>query len=671
MGSRKPTRRRAARALVPLLSVCLVIAACSGSDDAVTEPSGTGDSQSAEGSTSTGPPGTVAVPVEVPQPPAPAPTPAGTVEEQAATVAAAVAQGGEESVVSLLTAYSLSGLGVLDDRGAPLAGMPDNPVGPPWWLVHAASFAAPTSAVTLDDFARIFLADVESREDLAPQLAAAVLADLRAMAQSQQETERFFAHYLAERARRGSGSELLDPAVTPADAKIDPSSAVMLAWAVLRSVVVQGTLAEQASPPSSSGLFLVATRAPAPRVQAAGGPCTESGMTEQVTFWVNWIGSKITGGVQLPGMESGTKSAADLLVRDPDVAKKLSKGLGLAGGALNIATFAMQMGALTASVHLEPQELERTKTTTDGKNAKVTAIVKLDLEQAKSATGPANCLLALLNALGVSAQLPADGAISGASVEFQGGKGFGQGLNTRGAYVQFQNGASQIKQDTDGQGQVMIDVQGIRQNKDVPDAAVPWLREWSIRVSATPEKQDERSIVNTFWDSLTGVGAGPAGLIGPVVDVLKTVKYDLGEFFFMIKDWRVGWIHEDDTPKGRIVGTKCDGVGGEWVVSGEQTLGTITHSETWNITIDENSLTGSYTYEALDDMGNGITTIDNAQGTATIAIDENDGTVRMSLRDTSHTITTTVMGVSMTVEAERTSWSFEWLVASESDCPEE
>ena len=170
-------------------------------------------------------------------------------------------------------------------------------------------------------------------------------------------------------------------------------------------------------------------------------------------------------------------------------------------------------------------------------------------------------------------------------------------------------------------------------------------------ISATVEAVNERSIASTFWDSLVAPFGGIPGLIAPLIDILKTIRYDLGEQGFLVIDWSHGWFIDAASGGGRVEGIKCydagatahDSLGGQWVMHGtyKQTTpqGEQNGVEIWDVHIDPGSMTGHYTYTdtAVLETTFGITVyVDGkAEGDADVAL-MSDGTVSMHLKDTKH-----------------------------------
>lgn len=89
------------------------------------------------------------------------------------------------------------------------------------------------------------------------------------------------------------------------------------------------------------------------------------------------------------------------------------------------------------------------------------------------------------------------------------------------------------------------------------------------------------------------------------------------------------WTTNADTPLGEIRGLKCDGVGGEWTVEGDEVLQVLTVTTLWTITIDETTLSGTYHHHKVQE-GLGTVTTSDSRGNARVVLNE-DGSVMMTL----------------------------------------
>jgi hypothetical protein len=571
-------------------------------------------------------------PIEVPDPPEQAAAPTGTSDEQAATLAGAVADGGQPALSPLLAVYRQAGLSVIGLNGEPLPGFGDDPVGIGWWMVRFSAGGNPRLTVPLSDVPLLLLAS-DDPPDIEPAELAGLLADdLREMADGPDGYDRFLARFVAARAT-AHGPDPLDKATDPDDVRLDMMTFTLLSSAMIRRVVQASVAADPGSfiagLPIDWGATLAAVGPALPPVRLvatapASNPCNPTGDAEQVSFWTQWIASKVAGGFQLPGMREAFRSLTERLVKNASQASKLNKTAARAGAAAAALLFALQMSSLTVELDQNPNPLVRTKTTRDGQSGRVITTISYDLEGSSldGGTGIKNCLAMLANALGIQAALPTNGPIPGATVKFDLKTGFND-------FVKTVRAGSQLTQDTDADGRAYLDIEGMAQRQNLPNDAIEWPREATLGISATVEPTDARSIANTFWDSLgfaaTALSGGSPGdiitaIVAPALDIAKTIRYDWGERTFLVIDWQVGWKIDQPTGFGHMDGLKCDGIGGVWSVTGTYNTFGFEGHQTWNVTIDAATKRGTYNYTD-NQAGNGVSIIFNVTGTATLDID--------------------------------------------------
>jgi hypothetical protein len=134
---------------------------------------------------------------------------------------------------------------------------------------------------------------------------------------------------------------------------------------------------------------------------------------------------------------------------------------------------------------------------------------------------------------------------------------------------------------------------------------------------------------------------------------------------------KCGWIYKDATSLGTIEGKQCEGPGGDWTIQGEQTVASgpfsVTTTKLWNVTIDEKTLKGTYTYEALE-SGGPTTTHSNSHGAAFVVLSD-DGSAQMTLLDAKISATTQLGAIRTTTTLGTQGWDYDWKLATEKDCP--
>lgn len=648
----------------------MLLAACGDSSTKTPAPStaaaATSGPTSAAAVSPAGPPPEL----KIPDAPAATAAPTGSVDDQASALAKAVAPGGQAALAPLLAAYRAAGIPIIGLDGHPLAGSGDDQVGPGWWQVWLSAGGSPQFTVSIADATKLLVAMKDAPALDTSAVATAALADLRAMAADKDPHRRFFARFIADLSTTGSGVDALATTTTATDVRLSPIAVQFLVAGLLRSIAIAavrtnpGIVVRPGRQIASIGRPLPLDLPQLADSAPAGNPCNPSGDPEAVSFWTQWIASKLTGGLNLPGMDGAMKSAVELVVKNAELASKVGKAAAVLGGAIAALTFMLQMATLKATSTISPTPLVRTHLDhPHGYEATITTILKYDLEgkSLDGGVGVKNCLLVFLNALGIQAALPADGGVEGAKLTYKGGDGFGERMNTGGAFVQFPD-QEEMSKETGPGGVRTITVQGIYQKKTIPDSAAPWMRKASVRITAQPEAENGRSLANMFWDSFVALGAGPVGGIAPIIDVLKSVEYDMGEFSFDVKDWQVGWTIKADAGSMKVNGVKCDSLDGEWVMQGEMNEASIESHEVFTITIGKDSLEGTFQFSSTTVVttkyGPAVAT-QNEKGHASIVLNK-DGTVSMTLDAGTVSGTATAGGHTEHVSVPMPAWHFTW-----------
>jgi hypothetical protein len=190
----------------------------------------------------------------------------------------------------------------------------------------------------------------------------------------------------------------------------------------------------------------------------------------------------------------------------------------------------------------------------------------------------------VLNALGISFSFPAGGRIAGAEVFFEGGENF-PGKVLFGNY-------QQIRQNTNANGEVQLDIIGVAQKKDLPESAKPTDEEFSVKISAQPEAVNGNTIANIFFGGLTfGVAPSGGGAASSLVDILKTFRYSLGEYYFPLQDWQLPGYSASGGAEGvTITGVICN-LESSFTLTGAVEGGSITLTY-----VPNDAKSGSYSY---------------------------------------------------------------------------
>jgi hypothetical protein len=509
-------------------------------------------------------------PPVLPAPPAPLALPQGTPEEQAVALADALVSP-ENRLAAWLGVYDALGIPVIGQDGAPVGATGDDPIGPRFWQVwYASVLDLPGRGIPLSDAGRLMTAGLEGMEGT--DLGSVLLDDLRGAALSDDPQVRLLGLFVRERVLRGpTHMDLSDPATTPISATIDLPTVQLLGWVAIRGYVIQAAqqVGKQPAPAFvAAGMtvsvpalrlagLLAARRVGLASTGQAGGvdrllggfwgrtlqqqatqqPCSAAFGSEDVTFWVNWVANKFGGGLQLPGMTKSLPGIIQLIQKQMgtniDVIEKTPERLGWANAFAAALAFAMQLASVDVGGYEDPDPLERTKGTSDGKQTTIHWALSMDPGKLPDGNNGALCFLSFLtNALGASFSFPAEGRIAGAEMMFEGGAGFPD-LVLFGDY-------KQLRQDTNANGEADLLVLGRGQKKQLPDSVKPVDKEFSVIVSAQPEPANGNSIANIFFGGLSfGTAPGVASAISALVDMLKTFRWDLGEHVFRLTDWKI------------------------------------------------------------------------------------------------------------------------------------
>ncbi|MCL4535001.1 MAG: hypothetical protein M1370_07585 [Bacteroidetes bacterium] len=477
-----------------------------------------------------------------------------------------------------LAVYDALGIPVLGPNRSPLGTTGDDPIGPMFWRVwYMSGMTRPGTGFRLTDWTKLFNPSGDASFD-SGKAGAIFLEDLRASVASEDPQVQLFGRFTVEMVKRGASHvDLLDPTVTADQVVISGDLAELLSWEVIRGLVFSLASTNTSSTgdhphvarQNTSMLQVIASSErdlPTAPFIPSGVPALEqqgctSLVSDDTTYWLNWAMNKIVGGgVRLPGMTEAqtTKGLVEYTQLKRGVSEKLidkiKSATNVANAVANVLTLAMQIHALTADSTMEPSPLERSMTPADGKQAKINFRLMYDPGSLPDGNNMVACVSSyLLNAFGVSFNLPSSQRIPGAELTFEGGMGFGK-------YVQFAD-SKQGRKDTDDNGEVEVLVEGKGQRTYLPAQAKPISREFSIHVRGQPEAVTGNTIANTFFDSLT-FWAAPSGLglVSPAVDIAKTFHYDLGEFVFPLKDWATGFRVDQAYGEGHITGTICSGL---------------------------------------------------------------------------------------------------------------
>lgn len=495
-----------------------------------------------------------------PAPPAVADIASASPDQLAITVAASTAPGSDGVEGAWIKAYELAGIPVLGANGLGLGNTGDDQFGPLWSHVWMVTGAGAGEGVRLTDVVKVLISPEERApsEEEATAAAAALVADLDAGVLSADPVAAFTAGFIvAKLAQAGTPMSVLDPSLDLTTTRVDVATGMFIGWVAMRA------LASALLTPATPNGFVAAGTATAFQ-SAAAAPISrradgdfKCGADDQLTSSTgNSVIGKLAAGVKLPGIDvkgfiEKIVSWNEHIVSLPAL-EKFNKIASRVNALTTIAAALMQYSALDFGASGET--LDRTRTQTDGARVDIRFDIKLDPEHQVEDQGAKKALCALsfvANVLGVSIGLPEPGFLPGVEVIFTGGDGFGD----RVLFADYK----QMKQDTDAQGSVFVGVLGKGQPKDLPVSTPRVDREYTLEIEATPEPVDGNALFNTVFDSLAGVTTLGLGLVAPVIDILKTAHWDLGEAVFPMLDWQPQVYEVTGEEEGvTLSGKTCD-----------------------------------------------------------------------------------------------------------------
>ncbi|HEY7626348.1 MAG TPA: hypothetical protein VH761_04745, partial [Ilumatobacteraceae bacterium] len=260
------------------------------------------------------------------------------------------------------------------------------------------------------------------------------------------------------------------------------------------------------------------------------------------------------------------------------LAKKANLAGGIAGLLLSISSLALDVTQVT-----NPFERNHKRSQGDGKTTDMLWSVRMDIGSLPSGNQKALCAAAfVLNTLGVGFSFPADGALPGVDLTFQGREGFANGFVEGDAFV-YQN-ADELKKTTGPSGDAKTTIIGRAQKKDFPDSAQEWRRVFSIEVEAQVEPENLNSLMNIFFDGLSfGTAPDAYGIGSAAIDIAKTLHWSLGERYGEIIDWQSGWKVDQNIAGYHFVGVICD-IDKEFTIEGTSALAGAGGTGTFTVT---------------------------------------------------------------------------------------
>ena len=489
---------------------------------------------------------------ELPPPPAPANVSLQDPDQAASQLATDLA--GPENLAAWLGLYRALGIPVIGTDRKALDGGED-PIGPAYWQVwYTASLDLPGHGIRLADAGRLLGQVFELSQEDSQALGETLLSDLRTGLSSPDAPVHLLAALARERIlRSGLKMDISDPATSAQTASIDVPTLQLIFWVVLRGALIQRS-AQLSLQPGRPGL---AAYHPQPgQLQSGSLNCSEIYGNADATYWTNWLVNKAMGGGQLPGMVKALPGLLESVLGELGMSKDgvavASKAMGWANAVGSAISLLMQLASMEVVGVQNPAKLERSKTTSDGKESTITWRLSSNPDNQKDGDKARQCFISYVsNVLGAGFSFPPAGIIAGAEIDFTAGRNIPD-------RVLFGD-SDQLRSWTDQNGEAKLKMLGKGQKKKIPDSAKQEDQQFSVFVSAQPEEAGLKSMANIFFGGLTfGAVPGAAGLISSMIAVLKTFTYDLGEHVFPMVDWQQESYRASGGQKMNMIGTICD-----------------------------------------------------------------------------------------------------------------
>lgn len=463
--------------------------------------------------------------------PEPARLPKGSIDQQAAALAKAVATGDESSTASLYAAILAAGYGVRDTDKSVMQ-TTENGQGLIFESAEVAAMAklyGEDYGVTLDHLAQSFTRSVPQFKDL--PLANKLLEGIRNGAKSNHAATRFWARFIIELGKNSPAPYDLSLQVDATKTRLD---AIQVALIMSR---LTGDLAV-AEKRNAAGHH--------PR--ASFSPCG-GGDVQDLILDYNALASTTLFGFLANRMGGGVESYGNVA--------------GVANVVLTVFKFIISYASLEVEITMDGDKLVRTKTTKPGEHRTLTAKLKMDPGKWEQI----NCLRPALNAVGLDVDVPNGGPLSGVNVvwvmvlggdsrgwvgtvedifKIMGGEAaWGDGI----VFFDPLPGAdrSPAKQYTNGEGESQIRVGGVPQQTDLSKRKLfEVVKGAGVRVDVqlkpmriVDKKQGLANLMDVVGNAFSFLTKDPlGGAVGTVTETMyRSNWYSSQPFYFIVKDW--------------------------------------------------------------------------------------------------------------------------------------
>ncbi len=496
------------------------------------------------------PPSTASTPAVTPTPRT---DPLGTVDAQAAALAAQVLAGGEGASPALRTALQASGIAVRGprSRGSPLMKAAEPAQGlvfDDWEIEALLRLTRNHMSMPFADLVMVV------EKVLAPRsgfpTSELLLDGLRRHAGDTIPTLRFWSRFILELGRQEQGAYDLTSAADLGRVRVDAIQTALILRRLAADLVMQARV-EGTQPSSLQG------REPAVRPALMHGSpprllpvktlpnCDfEAGPITPDTF---------AAGIGL-GFGKLIETYEDAAHTGVSKIGKYASYAGLANAFMAYVNLVYTYVALDISVTMENSPLRRVKEPERGERRQLIAEVRID----SGGLEALNCLRLVSIYFGLDFEVPADGKVSDALVQWmlvEGGEveRLTFGARRQDPIVELENPGPRFQDAgvgihhistftssrTDAEGRARQGVWGAKRKRKISEPAIEVQKTFTVRVNVAVEPA-------TYQDSLaTGIGllGGPSGLVTLPVDLIKKTRWaSSGDYIFPVIDWEEGLL---------------------------------------------------------------------------------------------------------------------------------
>lgn len=487
--------------------------------------------------------------------PAPPTDPLGTVDAQAAALAAQVLAGGEGASPALRMALHASGIAVRGprSRGSPLTKAAEPAQGlvfDDWEIEALLRLTRNHMSMPFADLVMVV------EQVLAPRsgfpTSELLLDGLRRHAGDTIPTLRFWSRFILELGRQGQGAYDLTSAGDLGRVRVD---------AIQTALILRRLAADLALRARADGVRhgVSPERPGEPRVRPAvmGGAAPLLLLVKTLPN-CDFEAGPITPDTFAAGIGLGFGKLIEIYedAADTGVSKigKYAGYAGLANAFMAYVNLVYTYVALDISVMMENSPLRRVKEPERGERRQLIAEVRID----SGGLEALNCLRLVSIYFGLDLEVPADGKVSDALVQWtlvEGGEverlTFGArrqepvvelenpGPRFQDAGVGIHHISTFTSSRTDAEGRARQGVWGAKRKRKISEPAVEVQKTFTVRVNVAVEPA-------TYQDSLaTGIGllGGPSGLVTLPADLIKKTRWaSSGDYSFPVIDWEEGLL---------------------------------------------------------------------------------------------------------------------------------